>query len=58
MIKNGLSKAFLFSKTGSGGTWAAEGETFQGWHVKSINGTGARLEQSGRSMDLQLYPHN
>ena len=56
MIKNGLSKAYLFSKTGPGGTWAGEGETFQGWKVKSVNRTGVKLEQAGRSIDLSLYP--
>jgi hypothetical protein len=34
MIKSGLGKAYLFSKAGSGGAWAREGETFQGWKVK------------------------
>ncbi len=27
-----------------------------GWKVISINGTGTRLEQHGRSIELQLYP--
>ena len=58
MIKNGLSKAYLFSKAGTGGGWAGEGETFQGWKVTSVDGSGVKLEQSGRSIDLQLYPRD
>jgi hypothetical protein len=56
MIKSGLSKAYLFSKAGSGGAWAGEGETFQGWKVKSVSRTGVKLEQTGRWIDLSLYP--
>lgn len=56
MIKNGLSKAYLFSKAGPGGAWAGEGETFQGWKVKSVKSTGVKLEQTGRSIELSLYP--
>lgn len=56
MIKNGLSKAYLFSKAGPGGAWAGEGETFQGWRVMSVKSTGVNLEQNGRSIDLSLYP--
>jgi hypothetical protein len=56
MIKNGLSKAYLFSKAGPGGTWAGEGETFQSWKIKSVNKSGVKLEQAGRSIELTLYP--
>lgn len=56
MIKSGLSKAYLFSKAGSGGAWTGEGETFQGWKVKSVKSTGVKLEQAGRSIELNLYP--
>jgi hypothetical protein len=56
MIKSGLSKAYLFSKIGPGGAWAGEGETFQGWKIKSVNRTGVKLEQAGHSIDLRLYP--
>lgn len=58
MIKGGLSKAYLFSKAAPGGAWAVEGETVQGWKVKSIDGAGVRLEQTGRSIDLSLYPRD
>jgi len=56
MIKSGLSRAYLFSKAGAGGTWAGEGESFQGWKVKSVSRTGVKLEQTGRSIELSLYP--
>jgi hypothetical protein len=58
MIKHGLSKAYLFSKAGAVGAWAGEGETFQGWKVTSVDRSGVKLEQSGRSIDLQLYPRD
>jgi hypothetical protein len=58
MIKNGLNKAYLFSKAGAGGAWTGEGESFQGWKLTSVEGNGVKLEQSGRSIDLQLYPRN
>jgi hypothetical protein len=58
VIKNGLSKAYLFSNAGPSGAWAGEGEMFQGWKVTSIDRTGVKLEQSGRSIDLQLYPRD
>ncbi len=56
MIKNGLSKAYLFSKAGQGGAWTGEGDTFQGWKVKSVKSTGVKLEQTGRLIELSLYP--
>jgi hypothetical protein len=59
MLKNGLSKAFLFSRAGAvAGTWASEGEEFQGWWVRSIDSSGVKLEQGGRSIRLSLYPVN
>jgi hypothetical protein len=58
MIKNNVRKAFVFNRGGAGGTWTAEGDEFMGWKVISISGTGARLEQQGRSIDLQLYPQH
>ena len=59
VIKDGLTKAFLFSRDESvAGTWVSQGETVQGWQVKSITKSGVVLEQGGRSIDLQLYPDN
>jgi hypothetical protein len=56
MIKKDVRKAYLFVRTGPSGAWTSEGDEFQGWQVKSITRTGVKLEQNGRSMDLQLYP--
>jgi type II secretory pathway component PulC len=58
MIKNDVRKAYVFSRAGASGAWASEGDEFMGWQIKSINGTGARLAQKGRSIDLQLYPQD
>ena len=57
VVKNGFSKVYLLSRTDPGGTWASEGDTFQGWKVKSIDGSGVRLVQADRAIDLKLYPH-
>jgi hypothetical protein len=56
MINSGVRKAYVFGKTGAAGTWTSEGDDFMGWRVRSISGTGAKLEQQGRSIDLLLYP--
>ena len=56
MIKNDVRKAYVFSRSNASGAWASEGDDFMGWQIRSINRTGAKLEQKGRSIDLQLYP--
>jgi len=56
MMKDTIKKAFVFAKVGTGGAWASEGDEFMGWKVVAIDSTGTRLEQRGRSIDLQLYP--
>jgi hypothetical protein len=56
MIKNDVRKAYVFSRAGASGAWTSEGDEFQGWQIRSISRTGAKLEQKGRSIDLQLYP--
>jgi len=57
MIKSGVKKAFLFSRSdNAGGAWISEGADFMGWQIRSVSGAGAKLEQKGRSIDLQLYP--
>ncbi|MGJ4946776.1 hypothetical protein [Bradyrhizobium sp. HKCCYLS20291] len=58
MINRGKSKAFLLSRSGAGGMWVDERDTFQGWQVKSIDAAGVRIEQGGRAIELQLYPRN
>jgi hypothetical protein len=56
MIKNDVRKAYVFSRAGASGAWTAEGDEFMGWQIRSIDRTGAKLEQKGRSIDLLLYP--
>jgi hypothetical protein len=56
MIKNDVRKAYVFSRASAGGAWIGEGDDFMGWQIRSINRTSAKLEQKGRSIDLQLYP--
>jgi len=56
MMKNSIKKVYVFSKSGAGGAWTSEGDEFMGWKVIAIDRTGARLEQKGRFIDLQLYP--
>jgi hypothetical protein len=56
MIKNDIKKAYLFSRAGASSAWTREGDEFMGWQIRSITRTSAKLEQKGRSIDLQLYP--
>jgi hypothetical protein len=50
-------KAYIFNKTDAArGAWLTEGETVQGWKVEAIDAGSAKLQQRGRSIDLQLYP--
>jgi len=56
LIKKGMKKAYVFSRANMSGAWANEGDEVLGWQIRSINGAGAKLEQSGRSIELQLYP--
>jgi hypothetical protein len=56
MMKDNIKKVYVFAKAGTGGAWASEGDEFMGWKVVAIDRTGTRLEQRGRSIDLQLYP--
>ena len=57
MIKNGVRKAYMFSRANAAGAaWIDEGQDFMGWSIRSISGTGVKVEQQGRSIDLRLYP--
>ncbi|MBR1252567.1 hypothetical protein JQ634_02500 [Bradyrhizobium sp. AUGA SZCCT0240] len=58
MINNGLSRAYLLGNAGQVGVWVGEGDMLQGWTVKSIDKAGVKIEQGGRTIDLQLYPTN
>jgi hypothetical protein len=54
-IARGIRKAYLMSNAGPGGTWVNEGETFMGWKVESVSGTGTKLQQQDRTIELELY---
>jgi hypothetical protein len=56
VIMDDARKAYIFSKADSRGAWVGEGETILGWQVESIDALTARLQQAGRSIELQLYP--
>lgn len=57
LIKDGVKKAYVFSRANAGaGAWINEGQDFMGWSITSVSGSGAKLEQQGRSIDLRLYP--
>jgi hypothetical protein len=58
MINQDVKKAYVFSKASASGAWTREGDEFMGWQVRTISGTAAKLEQRGRSIDLQLYPRD
>jgi hypothetical protein len=51
-----VKKAYIFNRSDSRGAWLSEGETILGWKVESIDALTARLQQGGRSIELQLYP--
>jgi hypothetical protein len=56
VIVDGARKAYIFNKADARGTWLSEGESILGWKVVSIDALAARLQQAGRSLDLELYP--
>ncbi|WP_316205385.1 hypothetical protein [Bradyrhizobium sp. SZCCHNS3004] len=59
LLKQGVSKAYLLSRAGSGGgSWVGEREIFLGWQVKAISSSGVKVEQGGRLVELHLYPVN
>jgi len=49
-------KAYVFGKGNTQGTWVSEGEIFLGWTVQSIDSGAAKVKQSNRVLELQLYP--
>jgi hypothetical protein len=49
-------KAYIFNRADSRGAWLSEGATILGWQVESIDELSARLQQAGRTIELQLYP--
>lgn len=56
MITGEDKAAYVFTRTDAKGTWLREGQSIGGWQVEAIEATGARLQSSGRSLHLQLYP--
>lgn len=57
-ITSEMKKAYIFTRANNSGIWANEGDDFMGWKVLSVKETSVRLEQSGRVIDVQLYPPN
>ena len=49
-------KAYIFNRADSRGAWLSEGATILGWQVESIDALTARLQQAGRTIELELYP--
>jgi hypothetical protein len=56
VIMEEVKKAYIFNRSDSRGAWLSEGETILGWKVESIDALTARLQQRGRTIELQLYP--
>ena len=56
MIKQGVKKAYVYSRAGPDGAWIGERDRFMGWELKSIGRGSAKLELQGRSIELHLYP--
>jgi hypothetical protein len=55
MISGQARKAYLVRKPDPNGAWVREGEDFMGWKVQSISAGAAKLQQSDRTIELQLY---
>jgi len=56
VIMEDARKAYIFNRADSRGAWLSEGETILGWQVESIDALTARLQQAGRTIELELYP--
>jgi hypothetical protein len=54
-IARGVRKAYLFTRTDPKGTWVNEGESFMGWTVEAVGSTSTKLQQQGRTIELELY---
>jgi hypothetical protein len=55
VIMEDARKAYIFNRADSRGAWLSEGETILGWRVEAIDALTAKLQQAGRSIELQLY---
>jgi hypothetical protein len=56
VILEETKKAYVLNKKDRRGAWVSEGEAILGWTVESIDAITAKLRQSDRSIELQLYP--
>jgi hypothetical protein len=54
-IARGVRKAYLFTRTDPNGTWVNEGESFMGWKVEAVDSMSTKLQQQGRTIELELY---
>jgi hypothetical protein len=54
-IARGVRKAYLLSRTDPKGTWVNEGDSFMGWTVEAVGSTSTKLQQQGRTIELELY---
>lgn len=55
MIRSDSSKAYVVSGAGANGVWIKVWEEFQGRKLVALTNGAARLEQTGRSINLLLY---
>jgi hypothetical protein len=58
MTNRHLRKVYLLTKANPAGSWLAEGESFMGWKIQSVDASSAKLQQQDRTIELQLYPRN
>ena len=58
MVTSEMRKAYIFTKANNSGIWANEGDDYMGWKIRSVDQNRVRLEQSGRIIEVELYPPN
>jgi hypothetical protein len=54
-ISGDLRKVYLISKANANSAWVSEGESYMGWKVQSVSSSGTTLQQSNRTLQLELY---
>jgi hypothetical protein len=54
-IAGDLRKAYLFTQADPKGAWVSEGESFMGWKVEAVGSMSTKLQQQGRTIELDLY---
>jgi hypothetical protein len=45
----------LFTQADPKGAGVSEGESFMGWKVEAVGSTSTKLQQQGRTIELELY---